>query len=69
MVDTGNSEQHHQAAHGGRAFLGDEVRLRTIAADGLALALHQTQMIDDPGPNRNTKTSAVIIAPPVRNVM
>ena len=41
--------QDHQPAHGGRALLGDDVRLRAVAADRLALALPQTQMIDDPG--------------------
>ena len=41
--------QDHQPAHGGRALLGDDVRLRTVGADRLALALPQPQMIDDPG--------------------
>ena len=41
--------QDHQPAHGGRALLGDDVRLRAVGADRLALALPQPQMIDDPG--------------------
>ena len=40
--------EDHQPAHGGRALLGDEMRSRAVAADRLALALAQPQMIDDP---------------------
>ena len=45
-------EQDHQAAHGGRALLGDEVRLRPVGADRLALALLQAQVVDDPRPEQ-----------------
>ena len=63
------SGKDHQPAHGGRALLGDEMRLRAVGADRLALALLQTQgsMIGEP--TKNTNTMAVIIAPPVRKVM
>ena len=41
--------QDHQAAHGRRALLGHQMRLRAVGADRLALALAKAQMIDDPG--------------------
>src|SRR5699024_6331266 len=37
----------HQAAHGRRALLGEKVALRTVGADGLALALPDAQGGDD----------------------
>ena len=43
------SRQDHQPAHGGRALLGDEMRLRAVGADRLALALAQAKVVDDPG--------------------
>src|SRR6266852_8882565 len=39
--------QDHETAHGGRALLGDEMRLRAIGPDWLALALPQPQSVDD----------------------
>ena len=42
-----HARQDHQAAHGRRAGLGDDVRLRTIGTNRLALALQQAQPIDD----------------------
>ena len=44
-----DAEQHHQAAHGRRAGLGDQMRFWAVGADRLALALPDAQMIDDPG--------------------
>jgi hypothetical protein len=41
------ARQNHQAAHGGRALLIDEMRCRTVAADRLAFALLQTQERND----------------------
>ena len=46
-----------------------EMRLRAVVADRLALALPQPQMSMIHGPNRKTNSSAVTMAPPVRNVM
>src|SRR5450759_2437680 len=43
------SGKDHQPAHRRRADLGDEMRLRAVAADRLALALAKPQVIDDPG--------------------
>ena len=43
-----DARQDHQPAHGRRAGLGEDVRLRAVGADRLALALAQPQMIDDP---------------------
>ena len=34
------------------------MRLRAVGADRLALALPEPQMVDDPGPNRNTNSGA-----------
>src|SRR6476660_3210873 len=45
-------EQDHQPAHGRRALLGDQVGLRSVAADRLALALPQPQLVDDRGPEQ-----------------
>ena len=36
------------------------MRLRAVVADRLALALLDAQQVDDAGPNRKTKSSAVI---------
>ena len=41
------AEQDHQAAHRRRAFLGQEMRGRSVGADRLALALFQAQRGDD----------------------
>ena len=38
--------EDHQPAHGGRALLGDQMRLRAVGADRLALALLETQQVD-----------------------
>ena len=50
-VDTTMRDQDHQPAHGRRAGL-DEVRLRPVGADRLALALPDAQVVDDPGPEQ-----------------
>jgi hypothetical protein len=47
-----HAKQNHQAAHGGRADLGDQVGLRTIGADRLAFALTGAQEVDDVGPEQ-----------------
>ena len=39
--------QDHQPAHRRRALFGDEMRLRPVGADRLALALLQAQQVDD----------------------
>ena len=41
------AREDHQAAHGGRALLADEVALRPVGADRLALALPDPQRRDD----------------------
>ena len=41
--------EDHQPTHGGRALLGNEMRLRPVGADRLALALPDAQVVDDPG--------------------
>ena len=43
-----DAAKDHQPAHGRRTGLADEMRLWPVAADRLALALPQPQMIDDP---------------------
>src|SRR4051812_4814200 len=43
------SRKDHQAAHRGRALLADDMGLRAIGADRLALALAQAKVIDNPG--------------------
>ena len=50
--------QDHQPAHGRRALLGDQMRLRPVAADRLALALAQPQIVDDPGPEQEHEQRA-----------
>ena len=50
--------QDHQPAHRRRALLGDQMRLRAVGADRLALALPQPQMIDDPGPEQEHEQRA-----------
>ena len=50
--------QDHQPAHGRRAALGDDVRLRAVGADRLALALAQAQVIDDPRPEQEHEQRA-----------
>ena len=50
--------QDHQPAHRRRALLGDQMRLRAVGADRLALALAQPQMIDDPGPEQEHEQRA-----------
>ena len=52
------SRQDHQPAHRGRALLADEMRLRTVGADRLALALAKPQMIDDPGTEQEDEQRA-----------
>ena len=52
------AREDHQPAHRRRALLGDQVRLRAIGADRLALALPQPQMIDDPGPEQEHEQRA-----------
>ena len=44
--------EDHQPAHGRRAALGDQMRLRTVLADRLPLALSQAQVVDDPRPEQ-----------------
>jgi hypothetical protein len=44
-----DAEQDHQPAHGGRTLLGHQMGLRPVAADRLALALLEPQVVDDPG--------------------
>ena len=39
--------QDHQPAHGRRAHLGQQMRLRAVGADRLALALLEAQQVDD----------------------
>ena len=41
------AEENHQSAHRRRALLGHEVRLRSVAADRLPLALLEPQQVDD----------------------
>ncbi len=50
--DRGDEEpdQDHQPAHGRRALFGQQVRLRPVLADGLALALPGAQGVDEPRP-------------------
>ena len=52
------SRQDHQPAHGGRALLGDEMRLRAIRPDRLAFALAKTKVVDDPGTEQKHEQSA-----------
>jgi hypothetical protein len=48
------AREDHQATHRGRALFGDQVRLRAVAANRLALALLAPQQVDD-GRQKNTK--------------
>ena len=52
------AREDHQAAHGGRARLGEEVRLRAVEADRLALALLQPQRRDDRRPEKEDEESS-----------
>ena len=46
----------------------DDMALRTVGADGLALALTHLEPADQAGPMMKLISSAVRTAPPVRNV-
>src|SRR5581483_2342216 len=50
--------QNHEAAHGRRALLAHQMRLRAVVADRLTLTLAKPQMIDDPGPEQEHEQRA-----------
>ena len=62
--------QDHQPAHGRGALLLEQVTLGAVSADRLAFALADAQRPDDDrAEQEDEQQSAVINAPPVRNVM